>query len=126
MSRNRGLTYRERSRRARIARARYVERCRMIMAGILGILVVCTVFGAHVLRSRASSSGERTSYKYYKNIVVAYDYSLNDVAEEYADEHYDNTRDYLREVCNINHLASASDVTPGTHVVIPYYSEEFR
>lgn len=126
MSRNDELTYRERSRRARRARARYVDRCRMILAGVIGMIVVCTAFSAYALRSRASSNDGDISYKYYKNIVIAYDYDLQDAAADYADEHYDNERDYLREVCNINHLASATDVTPGTHVIVPYYAEEFR
>lgn len=97
----------------------------MIMALVAATVMVCTVFG--VLRSRASASdGSDVSYKYYKNIMVAYDYDLHDAAAEYADEHYDSERDYLREVCNINHLASAEAVTPGTHVIVPYYSTEFR
>lgn len=126
MSRDYELTYRERSRQARRARARYVARCRLAIAGVLGTIIVCTVFGVGVLRSRASSNDADISYKYYKNIVIAYDYDLNDAAADYADEHYDSERDYLREVCNINHLASAECVTPGTHVIVPYYSAEFR
>lgn len=126
MSRNDALTYRERSRRARRERARYVDRCRVILAGVFGTIIVCSAFSAYALRSRASSNDRDISYKYYKNIVIAYDYDLQDAAADYADEHYDNEHDYLREVCNINHLASATDVTPGTHVIVPYYSEEFR
>lgn len=126
MNRNYEMTYRERSRRARRARARYIARCRMIVAGALGVVAVCTAFGVGVLRSRASSNDTDISYKYYKNIVVACDYDLYDAAADYADDHYDDEQDYLREVCNINHLASVSGVTPGTRVVVPYYSEEFR
>lgn len=98
----------------------------MIVAGALGVVAVCTAFGVGVLRSRASSNDTDISYKYYKNIVVACDYDLYDAAADYADDHYDDEQDYLREVCNINHLASVSGVTPGTRVVVPYYSEEFR
>lgn len=74
----------------------------------------------------ASSSDTVTDYKYYKNIVVSYHYDLGDAAEDYADEHYKDDDDYLREVCNINHFASAEDATPGTHVIVPYYSTELR
>lgn len=98
----------------------------MVVAGIVGAVIICAVFSINALRSRASGADADISYKYYKNIVIAYDYDLSDAAADYADEHYDNAQDYLREVCNINHLASASDVTPGTHVIVPYYSEEFR
>lgn len=99
----------------------------MILAGIVGAVIVCTAFSVGALRSRASSStAGDIEYKYYKNIVIAYDYDLSDAAADYADEHYDDERDYLREVCSINHLASAYDVTPGTYVIVPYYSAEFH
>lgn len=119
------MTYRERSRRARNARARYVDRCRILLLGATAAIVLTTVFATTVIRSKASSNAEETSYKYYKNIVVSYDYDLSDAAADYADEHYRSEKAYLHEVCTINHLAS-SDVTPGTHVIVPYYTSDFQ
>lgn len=122
---NHEMTYRERSRRSRAARARYVDRCRVLLFGAMAAMVLITAFTTAVIRSKASSSEADTAYKYYKNIVVSYDYDLDDAAAEYADEHYGSERAYLREVCSINHLAT-SDVTPGTHVIVPYYASDFR
>lgn len=127
MHRDDRMSYRERSRQARRARALYVARCRMIIAGVLGTAMICMAFSALVLRSRASAAGaEDIAYKYYKNIVIACDYTLDNAVADYADEHYDDEKDYLQEVCAINHIASAGDVTPGMHVIVPYYSAEFR
>lgn len=125
MSKNMQLTYRERSRRARRARARYVDRCRRVLFGLAATAVIGITFTTAVLQSRASSNADAAGYKYYKNVVISYDYDLGDIAAEYADEHYASERAYLREVENINHL-DAGDVHPGTHLVVPYYSEDFR
>lgn len=96
----------------------------MVILATVAAIIICVTSGIYTLRSRASSTDDEIDCKYYKNIMIAYDYNLSDAAAEYADEHYDDERAYLREVCRINHLASASDVTPGTHVIVPYYSEE--
>lgn len=117
--------YARRTSRARRARAQYVNRCRMAVACVIAAVVICIVFGVAVLRSNASGSDHIGSYKYYKSIVVSYHYDLYDAAAEYADDHYDSERAYLREVCSINHLGSVSDVTPGTQVIVPYYDEEY-
>lgn len=125
MSRTNQLTYRERSRRARRARARYVDRCRRLLLVAAAVAVTGTIFTTAVLQSKASSNEDLTGYKYYKNIVISYDYDLADAAAEYADAHYDSKRAYLREVEQINHL-DVDDVRPGEHVIIPYYAEDFR
>lgn len=126
MNRATALTYRERSRRARRARARYVDHCRKMICAVVAVAVIGVIFTTTVLQSRASSGDDLTGYKYYKNIMVSYDYDLNDAAADYADDHYDSERSYLLEVCRINHLASVKDATPGTHVVVPYYSMDFQ
>lgn len=126
MSRTRELTYRERSRRARKARARYVARCRRVLLAVAAAVMICTVFTTAVLQSRAAAGEDLTGYKYYKNIVISYDYDLTNAAADYADDHYDSERAYLHEVCQINHLASAETVRPGTHVIVPYYSDTFQ
>lgn len=125
MSKNMQLTYRERSRRARRARARYVDHCKRVLFGLAAAAAICTTFTTAVLQSRASSSEDLRGYKYYANIMISYDYDLDDVAAEYADGHYSSTRSYLHEVEEINHV-DVDDVRPGMHLVVPYYSEDFR
>lgn len=96
----------------------------MILAAA-AIAVIAITFTTAVLQSRASSTEDQTSYKYYKNVVVSSAYNMDDIIVDYADAHYSSERAYIREVEQINHL-DVDDVRPGDHLVIPYYSEDFR
>ncbi len=122
--------YRVRAARARKARAKVVRKQIRMLAASLILAIVIVLFIAGALQSKASSNTEVQSYKYYKNVMLSYDLTMEDVANEYIDEHYDNMKDYLDEVCEINHFHRTGNVieeaTSGTHIVVPYYSSEFH
>ena len=117
-----------RARRAARARARKVFALR---TAFFAFLVMFTMFGIGGIASRAKSREVPDSYKYYDTITVGYQENLLDIVERYDDrDHYETQLDYVEELCRINNLAfdgtAYPAVTPGTHLVVPYYSTELK
>ncbi len=92
---------------------------------LFAILSVCIFLTASFL-THATSRSEAMEYKYYHNMTVGLNDSLEDVASLYMSaDHYENTDQYIAEVMNINHLEDG-EVLPGTHLIVPYYSEAIK
>ena len=116
------------ARRAARARARKVFALR---TALFAFLVMFTMFGIGGIASRAKSREVPDAYKYYDTSTVGYQENLLDIVERYDDrDHYETQLDYVEELCRINNLAfdgtAYPAVTPGTHLVVPYYSTELK
>lgn len=114
-------------RKAARARARKIRTFKMLFFGALLVMM----FSLGGIASRAQSKKAPDAYKYYDTITVGYQENLLDVVEKYDDRnYYDTQRDYVEELCRINNLefdgTSYPAVTPGTHLVVPYYSTELK
>ena len=124
----RNSTRKIKARRAARARARKVFALR---TALFAFLVMFTMFGIGGIASRAKSREVPDAYKYYDTITVGYQENLLDIVERYDDrDHYETQLDYVEELCRINNLAfdgtAYPAVTPGTHLVVPYYSTELK
>lgn len=64
-------------------------------------------------------------FKYITNIEVANGDTLWDIAGEYMSSEYKNRYEYIEEVCEINHLSNWN-IEAGEHLVVPYFSSEYR
>lgn len=127
-SRRKSLRRKSLRRKAARARARKVAVLRTAFAAFL---LMAVIFGIGGIASRAESKEVAKAYKYYDTITVAYQENLLDIVERYDDRNYYETQnDYLEELCRINNLpydkSSYPVVTPGTHLVVPYYSTELK
>ena len=116
--------------RKRAARAR-ARRVLVLRTALFAFLVLFTMFGIGGIASRAKSREVPAAYKYYDTITVGYKENLLDIVERYDDrDHYKTQIDYVEELCRINILAfdgtAYPTVTPGTHLVVPYYSAELK
>ena len=90
------------------------------------ILILTLSVGGFAIGSRAQDKDEVILYKYYTNIEVKYGETLYDIAKNYfCESKYDNYKHYISEVMYINGLYH-EEVSPGTYIVVPYYSEEFK
>ena len=82
-------------------------------------ILLCIVLLICVLPGRAGEEGE-TSYKYYRCVTVTAEEGVPELAARTA---------YIREVGDINHMAAEGgdipEATPGTRLVVPYYSTVF-
>ena len=120
----------KRASRKRAARAR-ARRVLVLRTALFAFLVLFTMFGIGGIASRAKSREVPAAYKYYDTITVGYKENLLDIVERYDDrDHYETQIDYVEELCRINNLAfdgtAYPAVTPGTHLVVPYYSTELK
>jgi hypothetical protein len=109
-------------RKAARARARKVQTLRLALFGLL----LAAMFSIGGIASKAKSKDVPNAYKYYDTITVAYQENLLDIVQRYDDRaYYETQKDYVEELCRINNIAydgtEYPDVTPGTHLVVPYY-----
>lgn len=89
-------------------------------------LVAFSVFCVQSVSSKVyAAENQAPSYKYYTQITVESGDTMWSIAEEHIDyEHYDGIRDYIKEVCSINHC-NADQLRSGQTLVVPYYSGEY-
>ena len=123
-----------RSRRMEMKRAKRVRQlqlmaARAVMIALLAFAAAALGFGG--IASRAQSRQVPVSYKYYDTVTVAYQENLLDIVERYDDrDHYATQDDYVRDLCMINNIeydgTAYPQVTPGTKLVVPYYSQELK
>lgn len=116
----------ERRRQARIRRLRRarVSKCLTALAAVCAtvcmILVCSAAYGA--LDSNASDG-----FKYYAKVNMEAGETLWDLAGKYMDDvHYVNRKNYIDEVCSINHLKDADSIAEGQTLILPYYSQEYK
>ena len=108
-----------RIRRRRELRQRFFT---SVLALILSAGISFTFFS---FRTKAQSSNEEITYKYYKSIIVESGDTLWNLAEEFgALEHYASHQEYIEEVMQMNGL-SDEQITTGQYIIIPYFSSEF-
>ena len=119
------MNEREQRRYARVLRLRRERRRKCLMGAAVMITTFCLIlicsFSYNTIRSNANDG-----YKYYTSITVGVGESLWEISGNYMDEaHYDSKKDYIAEVCSINHLKEADDITAGQTLIVPYYSSEY-
>lgn len=118
-----------RMKRSREARERHLRL--MLIRFMLVCVLAALGAGAAGMATQARSRNIPVSYKYYDTITVAYQENLLDIVERYDDrDHYATQDDYVRDLCRINNIAydgtSYPQVSPGTQLVVPYYSQELK
>ncbi len=123
----RAYSGRERRKKMAERRRNLLRRSLPLAAG--AAILLCIVLLICVLPGRAGEEGE-TSYKYYRCVTVTAEEGVPELAARYADPaHYRNRTAYVREVGDINHMAAEGgdipEATPGTRLVVPYYSTVF-
>lgn len=103
--------------------------------GALRLLLLAMIFsglvGGFCVMTGASSRPVQPSWKYYTTVTLADGESLEDLAGRYGDRtHYDSAGQYVEEVCEINGIPydteKVPDLRPGTRIVIPYYSTQYK
>lgn len=114
-----------RIRNNKIRRQRQLRRNVLIGTITLVLILMFSVSGLSIgLKTQAKESV--VLYKYYKNIEVQYRETLWNIADTYfCEEKYKNKEHYIAEVMQINGLYNA-EVSAGTYLIVPYYSEEFK
>lgn len=113
------------------AARRRARKVQLLRTALAAFIIMSVIFCAGGIASRAKSKDVPKAYKYYDTITVDYQENLLDIVQRYDDRNFYKTQnDYLEELCRINNLkydkSSYPVVTPGTHLVVPYYSTELK
>ena len=101
-------------------RYRKVKSNRLKMQHIF-IVIMIFVLGScftGFARFNPKDSGHK---KYYTSITIQKNDTLWSIAEKNMTPEYRNSKEYIKEVCEMNHLTSY-DITEGKHLVIPHYT----
>lgn len=114
------------SRREMIAKRKRQQRIRGIMSISALVLSIIVVFSISGLVTNARSTSDKQEYKYFMSYEVEQGDSLWSIASEHCDEHYESIDDFIEEICIINSLSDESHLITGNHLIIPYYSFDFK
>lgn len=91
-----------------------------------GVLFFCIIFSLlfsfvittiHVNAKPALSN--RT--KLYKSVLIYGGDTFTTISEKYISAEYSSSEAFIKEIKRINNLSDASSLTPGNHIIIPYY-----
>ena len=114
-----------RIRNNRIRRQRQLRR-NILMMCLTFVLITVLSIGGFALGAKAQDKEEVILYKYYTNIEVQYGMSLSDIAEEYfCEDKYKNMKEYISDIMMVNGMYN-EEVLPGSYLIVPYYSVEFK
>lgn len=109
----------------RIRRQRQLRR-NILMTVFTFVLILTFSIGGFAIGSKAQDKDEVILYKYYTNIEVSYGETLWDIADRYfCEEKYRSYEHYISEVMQLNGLYD-EEVSPGSYLMVPYYSVEFK
>lgn len=117
--------YERRLRNSKIRRQREIQKHITIFAITSFLIILLAILFGSILSKAQSKESNETSYKYYTSILIESGDTLWSIANEYMDEQYYSEKSYINEVININFLQD-DGVTAGQHIIIPYYSNEFK
>ena len=89
---------------------------------LLAMAVLTTV---RIVNVDAMSDGKPAQYKYYTSYEIQPGDTLSSIAESYITEEQISVSEYISEVKKINQLSS-DKITSGKHIIILYYSNEYK
>lgn len=120
------MTIQERQKRAMIKKRKQIAKRRMILllAALLVITLGSVVFGT-IFSKAKNPTADITQFKYYKSITIERGDSLWNIAEEYCNDSYEDTREYVVELKELNSLTSDT-IHAGQHLLVAYYDTEIH
>ncbi len=120
------MTIQERQKRAMIKKRKQIAKRRMILllAALFVITLGSVVFGT-IFSKAKNPSADITQYKYYKSITIEQGDSLWSIAEKYCTDAYEDTREYVDELKELNSLTS-DIIHEGQHLLVTYYDTEIH
>lgn len=120
------MTVQERKARANKKRKRQVAKRNMfiLLTTVLVITIGSIVFGS-IFSSAKNDDSDVAQYKYYKSITIEKGDSLWSIANEYITDDYEDTKEYVKELKELNNLTSDT-IHEGQHLLVAYYDTEYR
>lgn len=89
------------------------------VAGIIMVMVI--IIGFKAASAHVNATNRIDEHKFYKTVNVGYGQTLESVARDNFDEHYDSFEEFFNEIKSINHVNEKSAMAGGKLLYIPYY-----
>lgn len=98
-----------------------------LFSSIFCLAIIAAVFSINLffIKAKASSENEAFKYKYYTSVTVESGETLWDIASEFMHNDFTSTKDYIKEVKQINHITE-DKIYAGEELIVPYYSTEYK
>ena len=90
------------------------------------ILVSAFILLGNSISAFASSGQPEEYHKYYTYITVEEGDTLWDLADTYKVDHVMSRKDFIKEVCRLNHFTDREILKSGDTIAIAYYSKEIK
>ena len=92
------------------------------------LMIFCFVFILTTLLLSAktyagSNKPSGNANKLYKSVLIYSGDTLESIAEEYMTDEYSSVHKYICEVASINGFSTDTKLTPGNHIIVPYYED---
>ena len=90
------------------------------------VLIAVLAFTGSILfcSTKAQAAPAEPTYKYYTSIQIQKGDTLWSIADSYITDEYKDKKEYIQEICSINHI-SEDDIHSGQYITIPYYSNDY-
>lgn len=120
------MTIQERNERARMNKRKQIAKRKIffLLVALFVITIGSVAFGS-IFSTAKNPASEVQQYKYYKSIEIQPGDSLWSIAEEYCTDAYEDTREYVDELKDLNGLTSDT-IHAGQHLLVAYYDTEIK
>ena len=120
------MTTQDKRERLRVRRRKQVAKQKMMLLLAITLLItIGSIAYGTIFSSAKDPATDIPQYKYYKSITIEQGDSLWSIAEEYCTDAYEDTRDYIDELKELNGLTSET-IHEGQHLVVAYYDTVIR
>lgn len=104
------------------ARKKAVRKQKIILGMITIFIISVIVLLGSSIHAFANSNKDQTEvHKYYKSIKVEAGDSLWDIADDYMSQSDMTKKEYIEEICKINHI-NENDIHAGDSIIVAYYT----
>lgn len=120
------MTIQERNERLRNRRRKQAAKRKMffLLVAVFVITIGSIAFGS-IFSTAKNPASDIPQYKYYTSITIEQGDSLWSIAEEYCTDAYEDTREYVAELKELNSLTSDT-IHAGQHLLVAYYDTEIH
>lgn len=101
-----------------------VNRSKRMLMLLIAIVTIMIGISFNSMTAKADNAAHANEVKMYQNYCVQPGDNLWTIAEHFVDlDHYKSTKEFAKEIQNINEIADVYKLTNGTYLMIPYYDE---
>lgn len=102
-------------------RREVVRNQKILLGSVIFVLAAVTICSIALGAINTQAAPAEQNYKYYTSVEIHSGDTLWSIASDYITDDYEDMDEYIKEVCEINHI-SGNEIHSGQYITIPYYS----